>query len=406
MQWSNFFHIYQPPQWNEAIIRTVTDQAYRPMLAILKNHPQVKITLHIAGSLTEQLQALGLHDVIDDIKILAGRGQIELVGGVMYHAILPLLPLEEAKRQITLQHTFHQEVFGPVYQPQGFFPPEMAYSPDLDALLLELGFRWVIVDEPSDGGPLGEHAFAKKYQSSSGLGFVFRHRTMSDFLSFSANIQSAPEVAATMLRDERSQKVLVTGMDGENLGHHRHDVDKLWEYLVTRPQVTTATISEQLAGLGDPVTIKPIASSWSAQPEELAAGVPYGLWNHPDNPIHQLQWKLTNRIITTVQQLASDASGSAVRKLLDQALTSDKYWWASASPWWDMTIVLRETQKLADVISPLADLSPAIKNEVAQLMEEISHTVELWETSGIAKQRQNTYLAQTGNVHYMSGNKV
>ena len=53
MRWSNFFHIYQPPAWNEDIIRRVTTEAYQPLLDILERHPKLNITLNITGSLIE-----------------------------------------------------------------------------------------------------------------------------------------------------------------------------------------------------------------------------------------------------------------------------------------------------------------------------------------------------------------
>lgn len=406
MRWSNFFHIYQPPEWNADIVRRVSAQAYRPLVKILEQHPGLKITLNLTGSLTEQLAALDLDDVLSGFQGLMAKGQIELVGSAMYHPILPLLTADEARREIHLQHELHRRVFGDVYKPEGFYPPEMAFAPWLEPLLLELGYTWVIVDEIAIGGEIGKIDFTHRYTTPGGLGLVPRNRHMSDFLSFKADIQHADEAWKTIAEDARSSRELITAMDGENLGHHRVGVDQLWEKLVTHPEVTTATISEYRKALTTDIVSAITPSSWSSQVYEITGNVPFGLWNSPTNPIHKLQWQLTHAVIAAVRRSVNDPNWAAGRLLLDQALTSDKYWWASASPWWDVTIVIRETQRLADVIRPLMTLPVDDRNTVAGLMEKLAAEATWWDKSGQAKERQMSYLQHSHAIHYMAGAPV
>lgn len=406
MRWSNFFHIYQPPAWDETIIRRAASEAYLPLINILQRHPKLHITLNITGALIEQLTELGLHEVIQGIRQLSVAGQIELVGSAMYHPILPLLPTPEAERQIDLQIGLGRSVFGPAFKPLGFFCPEMAYAPSLEPLLLRRGYQWIVLDEIASGQPLGQLSFESAYQTAGGLGVVFRNRFLSDYLSFGANIDQPQQAIEAIQRDRRSHQELVTAMDGENLGHHRPGVDRLWELLVTWPEVETTTFSDYHRGFKNPQILDPRPASWSSLPHELAADIPFGLWNHPDNPIHRLQWQLTYLIIETVQGAERDPGYDAARRLLDRALTSDKYWWASASPWWDITIVIRETQRLVDVIAPLTRVAPRARNQAEKLMQQVAATVQLWEKTGLAKRRQETYLRQTGAVHFLGGRKI
>lgn len=406
MQWSNFFHIYQPPAWDETIIRRVTAEAYEPLLGILDQHPEVKITLNITGALVDQLSALGLGRVLEGIKRLAAGGQIELVGSAKYHPILPLLPLEEVARQIDLQDEACRHAFGSAFRPSGFYAPEMAYAPSLERLLLDRGYTWIILDEVCGGQPLGQLALDRRYTSPGGLGLVFRNRFLSDFLSFSATIDHPEQAVEALQGDPRTSHGLVTAMDGENLGHHRAGVDRLWEVLVTWPDVVTETVSQYRDRQTQEATIDVHAGSWSSQTWELPAGVPFGLWNNPENPIHKLQWQLTHIVISAVRSAADDPAYDVARRLLDQALTSDKYWWASASPWWDMTIVIRETQRLVDVLGALSKVAPKTMNAAERCMQQVATTVELWEKTGLAKRRQATYLHQSGDVRYMAGKRV
>jgi hypothetical protein len=280
----------------------------------------------------------------------------------------------------------------------------MAYDPILEADLLELGFSWVILDEVCAGRGVGSLQIDQPYRSPAGMTYIFRNRPVSDWMSFQADPQQPAIARAAIEHDVRSSKALVTALDGENLGHHRHGADTLWEQLVTGPGIETAPLS--VLAQEQPQLVQPLAGSWSSLPSELSAHIPFGLWNHPNNPIHQLQWELTNVVILAVQQHANDSYAPAARRLLDTALASDRYWWASAQPWWDATIVVRETQKLADVLGPLATLNVSTKSRVAELVQSIATLVHQWETDGTARRRQATYLAHTGDVRYMAGQQL
>lgn len=406
MRWANFFHIYQPHGWDEDVVRRVAAESYEPFIAILRRHPNVRVTIHIAGALTERLLSLGMNDIIQGLKELVNRGQVELTAGAMYHPILPLIPVDEVKRQIDLQDEYHRRIFGSAYAPRGFFSPEMAYSQVLEPILLERGYRWIILDEIALDGRLDHVTSNTRYTTPDGLGVVFRHRELSDFLAFRADVNHPDNAIQAIIKDRRGQRGFVTAMDGEMLGHHRHGVDRLWQMLVARPEVEAVTVSEFRDGLGRDESVTPLQSSWSSQVADVAGSIPFGLWKHPDNAIHQLQWQLTHLAIQTVTEAINDPAYDTVRPMLDQNLSSDKFWWASASPWWDPGIIIRETQKLADVIAPLQTIKTSIKNEAERLMKSLATTVEVWDRTGIARRRQQTYLHTTRRVHYMAGRPV
>lgn len=406
MRWVNFFHIYQPPGWNEEIIHRVARESYEPIAAVLGRNPKAKLTLNFSGSLIEQLAALGYDALLASYRRLIERGQIELVGTAMYHPILPLIPEAEVRRQIARNYEIQQRVFGLTRVPAGFFAPEMAFDPSLIPILQDLGFTWIIVDETVVAGTIGGVAFSDRLETKSGFGIVVRNHPISNYLAFSPDVLDFQKTRQTLLQGGHGAAALVTAMDGEIIGHHRPGADALWEKLLQSSDFITQTVSEYRRELRAVKKISPAASSWSSQESELRRGIPFGLWRHPDNPIHQLQWQLTDLVIDAVHRSVTDPAFTAVRLLLDRALASDKYWWASASPWWDMPIILRETQKLADVIDPISDLPIETKNRVAQCMDQITETVRHWDQDGLAKQRQTTYLKDVDAIHYMAGRQV
>ncbi|MFH0952289.1 MAG: hypothetical protein V1838_03805 [Patescibacteria group bacterium] len=406
MIWANLFHIYQPPNWDPIIIARVVTESYRPLLSILKRQPDIKITLNINASLTEQLVQYKFNDIIDDLRLLGKRKQIEFTGSAKYHTILPLLPKEEVIRQIKLNSEVNKKYLGSVYKPRGFFPPEMCYSHKIAEIIKDLGFTWIALDEISYDGELGTARFDRSYQLRNGIIIIFRHRFLTDYISFSAPVNNPNKLVEVINEDTRVDGHLITAMDGENLGHHRLGADKMWEIAVQ--QFDTLTYSELIKKYKKVELINPLRSSWSSRPDDIKSGVPYALWQDPDNSIHQLQWSLTYLVIHLTHQAIgqNDPGADSARIKLDSALASDQYWWASAKPWWSLDIVIRETKELVDVITVLKSVPSADKKQVVDLYDMIVREAKRWQNEGIAAERAEEHRLQTKEVRYMGGRRI
>ena len=74
INWINFLHIYQPPTQDIKILKMVTDESYLKIVSLLREYPNLKLTLNIAGSLLEQLRDNNYNGVIDGLKnFVSGR---------------------------------------------------------------------------------------------------------------------------------------------------------------------------------------------------------------------------------------------------------------------------------------------------------------------------------------------
>ena len=102
--WAPFLHFYQPPTQFHAILKKVCNESYRPLLKMLLEYPNAKLTINICGVLTEMLNDHGATDILTNIKKLAQNRQIEFVDCAKYHTILPLIPKKEMRRQIELNN--------------------------------------------------------------------------------------------------------------------------------------------------------------------------------------------------------------------------------------------------------------------------------------------------------------
>lgn len=408
MNWAILLHVYQPPHWDPRVIGRVVEESYRPILDILTENPRVKLTLNINASLTEQLAALGYQDVIDRIKSLAESGQIEFTGSAKYHPILPLLPVDEAERQIKLNGETNRSVFGAIYKPKGFFPPEMAVSHGLVALVKKLGYDWIALDEISAGGQVGSIDFSKNYRlRPSGLPVVLRNRRVSDYLSFVAPPDNPSAFFDSLPAPLPKDFCLVTAFDGENLGHHRPGTDRLWRQLVTDPRVTTLTFSQLIERSGSVKDADLTDSSWSTRESDLARRSPFPLWRDADNPIHGLQWSLTELAIKAFREASQkQPAAPEARHFLDEALSSDQYWWASATPWWSVEIITEGARHLESVVDRLAGAPADLKAEARRLADSIVARTRAWQETGEAQRRREKFFRESQQVKYLGGQRI
>jgi len=331
MYWANFLHIYQPPIQNASILNRIVKESYRKITEGLLAHPKTKITLNINAGLTQMLAVNGYNDVIGNIKTLLERNQIELTGTAIFHSFLPKLSEEEIIRQIILNNKINRKYFGLSYKPKGFFPPEMAYNPKIGKIVKDLGFSWIILDETAC--PL-EIDYSKTYQNSQGLGLFFRERSAS-FEILSARVSSVKSFVAKFQPKIKNFQYLLTAMDGETFGHHRPGLEEILWKIPNESTIKPVLVSELSKLFPEKIIIEPNTSSWAFVSEKGSQDNPFVRWDDQKNQIHQKQWKLTNLAIAAVKKDGSKKT----RNMLDKALYSDQYWWASAKPWWSLEMI-------------------------------------------------------------------
>lgn len=379
--WASLLHFYQPPIQIPEVLRKVVVESYRPLIDVFMQHPHAKAAVNINGVLTEMLYESGYQDVIDGLKELALRGQVEFVGSAKYHAILPLINDHEQRRQIRRNHLTNRHFFGDAYQPKGFFPPEMCYDNSFLDPMIDLGHEWVIMS-----GVACPASWPTKmiYETTSREGHnvavIFRDDVLSNKISFQdLDGKGFIEHLRGAHGNDDSDIYIVTAMDAETFGHHIENWDQLFlaeaydavapyeavvqtrslaqntrtlltmtEDATTTDRVVSSTISELFEHFPRATAIEPRPASWSTTHEDLDAGVPYPLWNAPGNYIHKLQWEhveLALALVWKAQEVADTAASSRhaeiARGLMDPALHSCQFWWASKRPHWDVNMIVR-----------------------------------------------------------------
>jgi predicted glycosyl hydrolase (DUF1957 family) len=347
------FHIYQPPVQVPVVIKQIVNESYIPIINSLHNHPEAKINLNINGTLTEQLHDFGYDDLIESIAFLASRDQIEFTGSAKFHPLLPLIPEPEIKRQIKLNNETNRHFFGRVYDPKGFFPPEMAISEEVLAVVKKMGFEWIIMSGIANTLPDFPTTYISLHHNS--LKLIFRDDYISIDCAFDKINNIDVFINRLKYKNTNEDMHITLAFDGETFGHHvKHAIKNflipLFDILPNRADVKLCTISEIIDKFPKGGKQVPRASSWSTMPYDLAHDVPFPLWFDPQNEIHIEQHRFFMYALTLIHLAAKyresmDEEKKIIfdnaRNLLDRGIHSCSQWWASKRPWYSTDMILR-----------------------------------------------------------------
>jgi len=415
MIWANFIHIYQPPDQLFDILERVVNESYRKLIEGLRQNQKAKITLNINAGLTEQLAQHKYNNILEGIKFLAERGQIEFTESAKYHPFLPLVPGEEIVRQIKLNNETNKFYFGEVYQPKGFFPPEMGYSREVAEIAAKLGYQWIIIDEIAFNGKSEAVLYDKIYTIKGLKDFkvFFRERRLSNLI-MSAVVRSGQSLLEAMGDEEKKNRYLLTAMDGETFGHHRPGLDKLLFEIFKSDIFQKVKISDIPKYFPQAEAIEPVNSTWSTAEEEIEKKTVFNSWHDPQNPIHQWQWELTNWIDRVVRNLNPKTPNyEKIRDKMDKALHSCQFWWASGKPWWSLEMIESGAWKVLEVAKMLPNFS---KNDIKKAEDYYQRIVLKafgWQRTGYIRKlafemqsqikipfKERTFKAGKPNVYY------
>jgi alpha-amylase/alpha-mannosidase (GH57 family) len=389
--WAPLLHFYQPSTQLDWVLDKICNESYRPLIEIFRDNPLAKVTVNINGVLTELLWDHGKRDIIKGFADLAKNGQLEFTGSGKYHPILPLIPQREMNRQIAQNYQTNNRRLGKVYSPKGFFPPEMGYSRDIIKPVVETGHQWLILSGVACPVAWPTDVIHQVDTNGKKIAVFFRDDILSNNIAFQGIDASGFLAHLTQQKGDHEDIYVITAMDAETFGHHIKDWEKLFlvevyqaleseeplgkgirqlqllaeehrEILSLREKeevrnIEVVTISQLLDIFPRAPSIEPKPSSWSTTGEDITAANPYPLWSDPDNQIHQLQWEHMNICIEMVEKATEGADNETsmyyaiiARGLLDRALHSDQFWWASKRPMWDINLINRGLMQQTEVL--------------------------------------------------------
>lgn len=362
----NLFHFYQPYDQDASMLHRIVKESYEPVFKGFLERPHSRAVFNITGCLLQRFDDDGFNHLLDMLHILLERKQIEFMGTSMYHTFLPLLPSMEIRRQIELNDIVCKKYFGELYNPKGFYPPELGVNNSVLEVVRDLGYTWIASPYVALSGDSPKQNKLYK-DKASGLVCMLRNKIVSS-LMLSAAVHSSKDLRTEASDLFNAGEYWFTAMDGETFGHHRVHHESFLFDVLEDPCFNTTTVSDLLnTNNYEYIDFEYRASTWTNKEQDFwlvygnakksTSSNSFILWKDPSNPIHTLQWDLTNRVIDIVNQYSDKDSEKwhKARHMLDYSLASDHFWWASAKPWWSLELIELGAYRLLKVVEPIVE---------------------------------------------------
>jgi predicted glycosyl hydrolase (DUF1957 family) len=324
-------HFYQPFWQEKEILNRIVEECYLPLLDLVLNRKDFKFTFNINYSLIELLEKNNYFFLLEKIEVAFKKRLFELTGTAAYHPILPLIPEEEIIRQIKLNEDGLKRILKK-FPKKGFFPPELAFHPNLARILKNLGYLWLIAD---DLPFVYQYKFApfnfipKTYD----LAILLRSRLWSQRLAYREFL--SPDDFVNSLRIgleswfKNQDGYLILALDAETFNHHHKNylnfLERILDKILDLEDFHLAFLSEIFSLFPKKEVFVP-AGSWATSADDLSKNILYPLWWHPENKAHQLLWELIDLLLEYIKE-----ADKKTRCLFDKVLNSCQFWWLSGS---------------------------------------------------------------------------
>jgi hypothetical protein len=137
-------HNHQPIGNFDHVVAEAAERAYHPFLELVRRRSEVRLTVHVTGSLLEWLRERA-PTTFDLLGTVVASGQVELLTGGFYEPILAILPDHDKVGQIRLLSDYLKRQFG--VRPRGMWLAERVWEPGLPKAIVEAGVEYVLVDD-------------------------------------------------------------------------------------------------------------------------------------------------------------------------------------------------------------------------------------------------------------------
>lgn len=377
------FHLnaYQPPTQPRDVVERIYKESYDPVLRFIEEYRHVFISLDIAKSLGERMPT----EFLQRINSLYLAKRIALVNTAAYHYLLPLCPDEIVTRQVSLNLQFYRDHFVGTDDITGVFLPELAFSPRIITPLKIAGCKWMLADDYSFASqrlhqPTEFRVPQNWIPLMNGCGILLRSRFWSERIA-QGNYVRGDSFARELIAEHKKWRetclnwldsYLILAVDFETFGHHHQK---------SIPQFLLPFFAE-LQGVDTDFRVVSLAavfnrfpkiydasmpdSSWSTSEENLKRGIPFTLWNHPENPFHQA-W---NDFMNTVFAVTPQNPVPELQELLDIAFYSCSPWQYSHGNKKVARWCLPLFQKIAEFLGHLSDSAKLKKN--IEIMDKLT----------------------------------
>lgn len=398
----------QPPTQADEVVKRIDNESYNPIFSWLSQHSGLKVSIAINRSLDELLIKNKRTNSLDKLGVAVQFGSVELMGGLAYHPLAPLLVTskygkDEIKRQNELNYSFNKRIFGGLWKPRGFYLPEFGYSDDVGKLVKEMGYDYTVTN-----GLL----YAEKNRKPQPFNRIVQANDLNIFFTsdwsreFAMNRPDKGDfdtkrLICDMLNGMSSwfngkAGYTLMGYDIETIGHHQkgygtHTLELMLQ-AIRENDMESVLLNELLEMFPERESAEIFPGTQSTSAEDIRNNEFFPLWKHSKNRIHEKIFSLEDYAINVINETAKINGNSNIYKIaredVDKGLYSCKSWQANPLaghfiPW----LITRGVDKLVNGIAGccfiLKDYNSRINingkladaDEIIENTKEIEHSI-------------------------------
>jgi len=210
-------HFHQPIGNFDNVIERAYRRCYKPFIELLHKHSDIKMTFHFSGCLLDYLEKKH-PDILDMVKDMVRRKQIEAMGGGYYEPILTAIPEHDLYGQINMMTSKIKSRFG--CNVKGIWTAERVWEPYLASSLSRSGIKYTILDDEhllrSGVSKDNMHGYFNSEDNGNRIAVFPSDKTLRYLIPF----KPADEAIKFLLESaDRAPGALLTyGDDGEKFG--------------------------------------------------------------------------------------------------------------------------------------------------------------------------------------------
>ena len=210
-------HNHQPIGNFDFVFSDAFDHSYQPFLDLLAKYPKVKIAQHYTGILLDWLRA-NRPRFLRQLQRLVKKGQVEMVGGAYYEAILTVIPDDDKRSQLEKLSRSLKREFGT--RPQGMWLAERVWEQHLTSYIADAGLRYIVIDDTH----FKYAGFAEEellgYYVTEEQGRTVSIFPISKYLRYTIPFQPVRKTIDYLrsLASEEGDRIVVFADDGEKFG--------------------------------------------------------------------------------------------------------------------------------------------------------------------------------------------
>ncbi len=137
-------HNHQPVGNFDHVFEWGFNDCYNKALRIFSEYPEFRFAVHHSGPLLEWIE---VHhpDYIETLRMMAQRGQVEIIGGGFYEPIFSVISESDIRGQLALMQRYCASRFGAA--PRGFWTAERVWDPEIPRLVDGFNLEYTILDD-------------------------------------------------------------------------------------------------------------------------------------------------------------------------------------------------------------------------------------------------------------------